>query len=183
MRLAIIRIVLIAGLVLPAGGVAAQSTDQHLDRAKGSGTISGLPSSSSRIVGDTVEDPFILSEIPAYETGNTCEFNLDYDEICPRGANARDVVYEYYCPYQQHVHIDLCESLYDTKVYVYDFEAGYGVGNPLACNDDSDCGPYLYRSELFLDFEAGHTYHIVVDGYGNQCGEYILQIDEARLPR
>lgn len=165
-------------VAISGGNVAAQSVDQHLDEAKGSGQITGVPFEGGRVQGDTIEDPFFITEIPAYETGNTCGFTLNYDEMCPYGGNAPDVVYEFFNEYERVVHIDLCESLYDTKVYVYDFEGGYGFGNPWACNDDSDCGPYVYRSELLVELLPWTTYHIVVDGYGSSCGEYILQINE-----
>jgi hypothetical protein len=74
--------------------------------------------------------------------------------------------------------IDLCASTYDTKVFVYDFEAGYGFGHPIACNDDAGCGITGYQSRIEMFTQAGRTYYIVVDGYSGDCGDYSLDIYE-----
>ena len=72
------------------------------------------------------------------------------------------------------VDIDLCGSLYDTKLYVYD--SGLAL---VACNDDfySDavCGTFVSKLENVL-FNAGETYYIVIDGYGGAFGDYILNV-------
>jgi hypothetical protein len=127
--------------------------------------------------GDTIEEPFIIPDLPIYDTGYTCGFTNDYDEVCPyAGSTAPDVVYRYEPYYDQYVDIDLCYSLYDTKVYVYDFEHGFGFDNPYGCNDDA-CGTTGYQSRLETTLYAGHTYYIVVDGYSTDCGHYEISID------
>jgi hypothetical protein len=74
------------------------------------------------------------------------------------------------------VTISLCDSDYDTKVYVYEDEWTPGV--PIACNDDYSC-TVLYRSQLDEVYMIpGHTYYVVVDGYGGQCGDYVLEMFE-----
>jgi len=128
--------------------------------------------------GETIEDAVEIPAMPWQDEGSTCDHVDDYDEVCPyTGSTSPDVVYRYVAPEYLNVYIDLCASLYDTKVYVYDFEDGYGFGNPLACNDDAGCGYSGYQSLLELvPFHAGHTYYIVVDGYGGACGDYTIQI-------
>ncbi len=74
------------------------------------------------------------------------------------------------------IKIDLCASSYDTKVYVYD-----ATGALIDCNDDyyfeGDC--YLYSSCIeCLALTGSVTYYIVVDGYGGDCGDYVLDITE-----
>ncbi len=73
-----------------------------------------------------------------------------------------------------YVDIDLCCSSYDTKVYVYD--AGL---NLIACNDDfyfgAPCGVYVSKLEN-IPFAAGGTYYIIIDGYGEASGAYVLDI-------
>ncbi|MCK4695659.1 MAG: choice-of-anchor J domain-containing protein, partial [Candidatus Cloacimonetes bacterium] len=87
-----------------------------------------------------------------------------------------DVVYAYTPPGDITVDIDLCNSSYDTKVYVY--ENGETPGSPYACNDDA-CGPYGYQSALYaLALTSGNTYYIVVDGYGGDSGNYELIVTE-----
>ncbi len=129
--------------------------------------------------GETVEDALPIDALPFTDTGETCDNINDYDEACPyTGSTAPDVVYVFSPGEEGVIDIDLCASLYDTKVYVYDLEGGYGFGNPLACNDDAGCGYSGYQSLIEgCSVTAGHTYHIVVDGYGESCGEYELTID------
>jgi hypothetical protein len=126
------------------------------------------PPEVPRVQGDTVGDPFILPDQWYVATGNTCFFNNDYDYACPyAGSTAGDVVYKYVCTQSSPGTIDLCNSTYDTKVYVYQDV----VGTPIACNDDY-CEWQSYLSNI--PFTAGHTYYIVVDGYGSSCGNYYL---------
>jgi hypothetical protein len=121
--------------------------------------------------GDTVQDPFALPAIPCTVTGNTCAFNDDYDEMCPYGGGGADVVYRYDCATSIAVRIDLCASTYDTKVYVCEDT----VYDRIACNDDYCAYQSLVRA---VPFAAGHTYFIVVDGYGSSCGDYVMEIEE-----
>ncbi|MEE8577104.1 MAG: hypothetical protein V3T31_07595, partial [candidate division Zixibacteria bacterium] len=79
--------------------------------------------------------------------------------------------------------IVLCNSAYDTKVYVY--ENSYTPGSPLACNDDTPgCGPSGYRSTLLgVPVTSGNDYFIVVDGYdAASSGAYTLEISAGAEP-
>jgi len=140
--------------------------------------LGGEPAYDGREGGETIDDAFVIDYLPFYDTGATCDNVNDYDEVCPYSSSTSpDVVYVYTSPEDLIIEIDLCDSMYDTKVYVYDFDAGYGFGNPLACNDDAGCGYSGYQSRLdAVPFDQGHTYHIVVDGYGSSCGEYLLNV-------
>ena len=145
----------------------------------------GEPTYEGRIEGDTIEECWTIPSLPFFETGNTCGFADDYDEACPYDSNwAPDVVYCYSPPHYMCVSISLCDSYYDTKVYVYEDE--WTPGAPHACNDDnSGCvdPPVPYTSWLeYVHMGAGHTYYIVVDGYGGDCGDYVLAVDEVELP-
>ncbi len=62
-------------------------------------------------------------------------------------------------------------SAYDTKIYVYDENLAM-----VACNDDfySD---YTSRLEN-VPLAAGVQYFLVIDGYGGDFGDYLLQITE-----
>jgi hypothetical protein len=133
-------------------------------------------------LGDTCENPFLTSgSLPFVAFGNTCDFANDYDAWCPYDSMARDVVYQFSPAQDVTVDISLCldETDYDTKVYVYDnICSGWGI----ACNDDG-CStptyPLPYLSEIeSVALSAGHTYYIVVDGYGQECGTYHLDIRE-----
>jgi hypothetical protein len=127
--------------------------------------------------GDIIEEATVISGIPYTNTGVTCGYNNDYDEVCPyTGSTAPDVVYEYSPDVDVLVTISLCNpgTDYDTKLYLY--EDTYTPGDPYACNDD---GCPDYESEIAeLDLYSGHTYYIVVDGYGADCGNYEITIVE-----
>ena len=135
--------------------------------------------SAAREGGETIEDAVFIDALPFADTGATCDNADDYDEVCPYDANSPDVVYAYVADLYGTITIDLCESLYDTKVFVYDFPAGHGYGNPLACNDDvAGCGYSGYQSRLEgVPVIWGHTYYIVIDGYGASCGDYVLRVE------
>ncbi len=82
------------------------------------------------------------------------------------------------------VSISLCNSYYDTKVYVYEDVVGNLVDD--GCNDDNfDCvsPPVSYTSWLpTVQLLAGHVYYIVVDGYGLSYGDYVLEMEETDVP-
>jgi len=131
---------------------------------------------SGRQVGDTVESPFVVPQIPYETTGTTTGFTDDYDEACPyEGSTSPDVVYAFTVVEDSlYYMIDMCGSGYDTKIYVYDAQLEL-----LACNDDAyfgdPCGMYVSAVEdLYL--EVGATYYLVIDGYGGDHGDYVLEI-------
>jgi hypothetical protein len=174
--------VAIAVAVLAA--MALAQTPTAVRPAKHGGTT-GEPTYEGRIEGDTIEECWTIPSLPFFGTGNTCAYIDNYDEACPYDGNwAPDVVYCYSPPHGMFVSISLCDSYYDTKVYVYEDE--WTPGFPLYCNDDnSNCfePPVSYTSWLdTVEMGAGHTYYIVIDGYGGDCGDYVLAVNEIVLP-
>ena len=137
-----------------------------------------------RIEGDTIEECWVIPSLPFVGTGSTYGFVDDYDEMCPYGGWASDVVYSYSPPYDMCVSISLCNSYYDTKVIVYEDE--WTLGSPHACNDDNFAcvdPPVSYTSWLeSVELFAGHIYYIVVDGYGADWGDYVLEVGEIICP-
>ncbi len=86
--------------------------------------------------GETIETAIEI-ELPFYDTGATCDNLNDYDEECPySGSTSPDVVYTFLATDDTDVKVDLCGSLYDTKVYMYDENL-----NIIDCNDDFYTGP------------------------------------------
>ncbi len=158
-----------ASVATPTPGSSAEVPDKDSQPT-------GVPTYEGRLEGDTIEDPFVIDDLPFGGSGDTCPFVNDYDACCPyTGSTSPDVVYSYQCQYTSPVIIDLCASQYDTKVFVYENE--YVHGNHIACNDDyPGCGPNGYRSWLMVEFYAGNTYYIVVDGYTGDCGVYELYV-------
>jgi subtilisin-like proprotein convertase family protein len=132
-----------------------------------------------RVGGDTCATATVISALPYSDTGNTCGYVNDYDEVCPyTGSTAPDVAYEYYTPGDITVDITLCNgSAYDTKLYVYQDSC---PGVLIDCNDDACPG---YVSELLgVALTGGHTYYIIVDGYSTACGSYVIDVTEGVPP-
>ena len=113
-----------------------------------------------------------MAEVPYSDTGTTCGYNDDYDEVCPySGSTAPDVVYGVIPDMDVIVDIDLLGSTYDTKLYVYDENLAL-----VACNDDF-YPDYVSKIEQ-LALMGGVQYFIVVDGYYTSCGDYVLFVTE-----
>jgi hypothetical protein len=136
--------------------------------------VTGDPDPQGLVGGEDIANAAPIVALPYSDGGSTCGYLNDYDEACPfTGSTSPDVVYSY-AGSGLEIDIDLCDSLYDTKVYVYENAAG----NLVACNDDA-CGSDGFRSELTcVPTVVGSTYYIVVDGYGGACGEYVLNVSE-----
>ncbi len=131
--------------------------------------------------GDTIEEATVIDALPYNNTGTTAGYNDDYDEVCPfTGSTSPDVVYSYAPTVDMLIDISICESAYDTKLYVYENDAGSNI----ACNDDecsdSQGNPYRSLLEQVL-LTAGNTYYIVVDGYGGNFGEYNINVTQFYL--
>ena len=165
----------------------AQTLGRSLD---GSGDIRN----TNRELGDNMSEPyaFVLSG-DTLLTGTTVGFINDYDETCPySGSTSPDVVYKMTIPDSVNgIIIDLCDSWYDTKVYVYsgdDLEAGDTTN--IACNDDycsSDSSSYTSYLEMGSTMAedggvSAGDYYIVVDGYGSEDGTYWMEISTMLPP-
>lgn len=123
--------------------------------------------------GDTITTAVPIA-VDTLTTGTTIGYTNDYDEVCPfSGSTSPDVVYSY-AP-SSLFRVDLCESGYDTKVYVYDANLFL-----LACNDDActSSGGGLFRSLLTDVPTGGGSVYIVVDGYGGSAGNYEILVSE-----
>jgi hypothetical protein len=128
--------------------------------------------------GDTIMDAVEVT-LPVIDgSGTTVGYTDDYDEACPyEGSTSPDVVYTFTPEMTMALDIDLCGSDYDTKVYVYDAELAL-----IACNDDyygfgDPCGSYVSRI-LNMGVTAGVQYFVIVDGYGGDAGNYVINITE-----
>jgi len=133
-----------------------------------------------RVGGDTCASATVIPALPYSDTGNTCSFIHDYDEVCPySGSLSPDVAYSFTPGDSGNINISLCNAGtdYDTKLYVY---TGGCPGTLVACNDDACPG---YVSQLMgVGVTAGETYYIIIDGYGSACGNYEMTVDWAEPP-
>jgi PKD repeat protein len=116
----------------------------------------------------------VIGSIPYTDNGSTVGHTDDYDYACGGGTSkSPDVVYSYTPSIDQEIYISLCNSDYDTKLFVY----RNSIMDLVACNEDY-CGVDGLQSKIWwLGLEAGDTYYIVVDGWGDQAGSYELVVD------
>ena len=97
---------------------------------------------SSREMGDDLSDPFVIDMPESGDTlitGSTVGFTNDYDAVCPYTAStAPDVVFKLVLEDSINgLIIDLCESYYDTKVYMYlEDSLALGETTDIESNDD-----------------------------------------------
>ncbi len=167
--LSIITSLLVAHVAV-ATPLAGQA-DDYTPLAKKRIPISSKGSGSYTLQGaDLIDDAPDVTVGGPY-TGTTAGYNHDYDEACPyTNSNSPDIVYRFTTAESGNYFFDLCDSGYDTKIYLYDDNV-----EAEGCNDDACPG---YRSYLeILDLEEG-IHYIVIDGYGGDAGEYSLTIGQ-----
>ncbi len=125
---------------------------------------------SARQGGEDLASATPIVGMPFIDTGTTVGYVNDYDEACNNTSSSPDVVYSYTPVISEVMDINLCESGYMTKMYIYRTNADTLV----ACNqfDISCTNP---RSALFdVPLVGGATHYIVIDGYSGQSGQYIV---------
>ena len=121
----------------------------------------------SAYIGDDMTDPIIVSSLPYIDTNDNSycygNQNLVY--------NSPDVYYQLNpSPMMESVSVSLCGSGFDTFLSVVDAN-----GNILAYNDDAPgCGT---SSALTFSTEGLGIVYVIVEGWGNSKGEYILQMN------
>jgi hypothetical protein len=165
-----------SGAVFATGPNPGNSLDLGDIQAQKDAHVWGTPDPQPQQGGEDIATAANIPGLPYSDSGTTCGYINNYDESCPfTGGTAPDVVYKYSPAADIMVDIDLCTSLYDTKVYVYENDEF----TPIGCNDDA-CGDDGWKSELIgVSMTAGNTYYIVVDGYGSaSCGTYNLNVTE-----
>jgi hypothetical protein len=122
-------------------------------------------------VGDSCANPYIIPEsFPYTDSGNTCGMQ----DVCDiTGDNSTETIYEMTITSSRTLTVSLCDSDpdFDTKLAVFQNNCCTGPGTEFAYNDDW-CD---WQSEITALFIPG-VYYIVVDGYGGECGDYVLDI-------
>jgi len=170
--------IILALLVAVGMAFADQVTESRNDVGPKVSHSQGSNPVTVKTGGETIATATVIPSLPYSDMASTCTAVNNYDEICPYGpATSPDVVYSYSPGASQVVTISLCNSYYDTKLFVY--KDSYTPGAPYACNDDGCSGPnypYAYLSTVTITTDPGHVYYIVVDGYGGACGTYIMDV-------
>jgi hypothetical protein len=120
--------------------------------------------------GDTRADAIPIASIPFSHTHSTgfCYYNQNFVYPSP------DVYYRILpTPEMGNFLVSLCGSSFDTFLSVQD-----ASGNALLYNDDGSCGS---NSELIVSSDLEDTLYIIVEGWGAQMGDYILNITPSTL--
>lgn len=121
----------------------------------------------SAYIGDDMSNPIAVTALPYIDTNDNSfcygNQNLVY--------NSPDVYYQFNpSPMMESVSVSLCGSGFDTFLSVIDAN-----GNILAYNDDAPgCGT---SSALTFSTEGVGLVYIIVEGWGNSSGEYVLQLN------
>jgi hypothetical protein len=107
-------------------------------------------------------------------TGSTCQMASDYDgasRSCATAGSglAGDTVFKFRLDDTRLVTVDTDGSGFDTVLRILD-----ATGAERGCDDDG--GAVGLASRLERTLEAG-TYYIVVDSYGDVCGDYRLSVN------
>jgi len=169
----VLTAVLVLGLAVSAFASQFSNNLQDIINEKNA-NLSGNTSNPPEVLvgGETIGTATPLG-VPGASSGNTCDNVNDYDEVCPfSGSTSGDEVYSVSGVSGQTT-FDICNSNYDTKIYVYENAAG----NLVACNDDAcnDPSGNPFRSIVTcVNLNPNSTYYVVIDGYFGDCGDYNL---------
>ena len=121
----------------------------------------------SGYIGNTMNDPIIVGTLPYANTmdNSYCYFNNNNAYPSP------DVFFLLTAdPSLLHVNVSLCGATFDTFLSVFD-----KFGNTIAYNDDSpNCGN---QSETSFNLEGRDSVYIIVEGWGNESGEFDIAIN------
>ena len=104
---------------------------------------------------------------PGSWSGSTCGADND----CAL-ASSEEHMYEVTIPTTGMWVFSLCDSTYDTKLYVGSLCCTQDVGYN---DDNANCGVGALQSELQALVTAG-TYYVDIEGYGSDCGNYTLDV-------
>lgn len=127
---------------------------------------------SPRQGGDNVASALIIPSLPFFDNGTTCGYSVNYDGGCGMSQYSPDVVYAFTASSTGTIDVSLCGSSYDNVVYVCE----NNISTVIACNDDAFLdGCNWYDAALFdIPVTAGNTYYIVVSGFWDSCGNYMI---------
>ncbi len=171
------RCILAGVIIIGAVASAAAALDLGIRAAEKSRSSFQPPAPDPEVIqqgGDTENDAIVLAGIPILISGSTVGYSDDFDEACPYdGSRSPDVVYRLVAKGNILVDIDLRDSSFDTKVYVYRENLTL-----VACNDDYHTD-HTSRLEGVVLVDR-MTYYVVVDGHGGDAGEFQLSIGYQR---
>ena len=149
------------GYLDPPTGLEAYGYDASVN-------LSWLPYGMA-VNGDRVDNPFEITELPFIGQGTTEGFTDDYDISCPDNApGSPDVVYKFESP-GGNFDVGLCESGYDTKLYIYS-EFGEVSNEDILVVELTLQFTQSNTTIYSQDLEAGVEYYLKVSGTVKAAG-------------
>lgn len=125
----------------------------------------------STAVPGTCPDGDLGMTVPQTVTGSTMAAGDDVVAPCGGTTLGQDRAFVFTAPMAGTYVFDTFGSSFDTVLYVLD---GDCLGLSLACNDDTPPG---LQSTVSVSLATGQTVVVVVDGWGNAQGSFVLHID------
>ncbi len=126
-------------------------------------------------------EPALNGITPFTNVGATTDGTSEPSMCSFSGSDAvdSDVWFQYTASCTGDLNIDTCNSLFDTKIAVYDFcNACPTVDPPQVCNDDSEqCGPVGEQSRVSIPTSQNDCFTIRVGGFLGDQGPGSLRID------
>jgi hypothetical protein len=125
--------------------------------------------------GDNFGTATVIPGLPYSDTGTTAGYVHDYDLSCA-SSTAPDIVYQYIPVADETVNVSLMRSGFDTILGIFEDS----LSNEIGCNDQ-----FSYTSQSYigpLNLQAGHTYFIVIGGYGENEGNYTIEMFNPPIP-
>lgn len=123
---------------------------------------------------------YLISGFPIEVSGTTSFATNSFSGPCV-GSDAPDVIYQWTAPVAQFVEVTLCNSSFDTGLYVRRSPPCPGV-LLVSCNDDGCGAPRSLTSMATFFSWPGQIYYFIVDGDAGNRGSYVLSIDAASCP-
>jgi len=122
--------------------------------------------------GDDCASATFIGGLPYCDSGTTIGYVDNYvPGACIFSSGAPDVVYAM-SGTGGTIRVSLCGSFFDTGLGVYEGACPDAGGLNVACNDDA-CG---VQSCVSFASTSGTLYYIIVDGFSNQAGDYLINV-------
>jgi len=123
----------------------------------------------SGYIGDNTIDPIVVSSIPFNDSRDN-SYCYSNDNLV---YSSPDIYYRYdVAPIYNFLNVSLCGASFDTFLSVVDLN-----GNVIAYNDDQ-CGS---QSALSFSTLGLGTIYFIVEGWGNEMGNYTLNIESTNV--
>ena len=110
--------------------------------------------------------------------GTTVGAPSDHGASCDDGSESPEVVYVLEVDEPSQLCLSTAGSAYDTVVHVRADEC-WDAAAEIACSDDAPLAGAL-QSAVTVDAVPGTVYYVFVDGYGDEAGDYVLDVSAGR---